>query len=175
MAGVVFGLAGGIAGCRDSVAPSSAGPVIRIVVEIPAGSRDKMEYRDGAFVLDRVIPEDVGGYPVNYGFVPCTRAPDGDPLDVLVPGPPRSTGDELRVRVVGTMRMRDEKGTDPKILGVASGNEAWTEALRREVADFFEWYKQHEPTAHARVLGWAGAAEARKLLEASRRTECSTR
>ncbi|NJK88622.1 MAG: inorganic diphosphatase [Myxococcales bacterium] len=89
---------------------------MRVVIEIPSGSRNKLEYRDGGFVLDRVLPEHVGGYPVNYGFLPCTRAPDGDPLDVLLPGKALATGTELDVRIVGLLRMIDEKGEDPKLL-----------------------------------------------------------
>lgn len=136
------------------------------MIEIPAGSRDKIEYRDGAFVLDRVLPEGVGGYPVNYGFVPCTRAPDGDPLDVLLPGPPRPTGAALSVQVVGFLRMVDEKGDDPKLLTVAPEGPRWSDDLRHEVAAFFHRYKVEQPGAHARVQGWGDAEAARRVLGA---------
>ena len=42
--------------------------------------------------MDRTIPAEVGGYPVNYGFVPQTVSYDGDPFDVLVLGPPIEGG-----------------------------------------------------------------------------------
>ena len=152
------------AGCDASPRPSEP-LTVRAIVEGQAGSRDKVEHRDGAFVVDRVLPEAVGGYPVNYGFIPCTRAPDGDPLDVLVPGPPQLTGAALRVRVVGLMRMVDEKGDDPKLLAVEPNGQEWSAGLRREVATFFDRYKDDQPGAHARVLGWADADEARRVLE----------
>ena len=41
--------------------------------------------------IDRMIPISIGGYPVNYGFVPQTVSYDGDPFDVLVLGPPLRT------------------------------------------------------------------------------------
>jgi hypothetical protein len=39
-----------------------------------------------AHAIDRMIPEDVGGYPVNYGFVPQTVSYDGDPFDCAPTG-----------------------------------------------------------------------------------------
>jgi inorganic pyrophosphatase len=58
---------------------------LRCVIEIPKGSRNKYEYDPdlGGIKLDRFISASVV-YPTDYGFVPETLAPDGDPLDVLV-------------------------------------------------------------------------------------------
>jgi len=55
------------------------------VVEIPKGSRNKYEYDSklGAIKLDRFVSASVV-YPTDYGYVPQTVAPDGDPLDALV-------------------------------------------------------------------------------------------
>ena len=55
------------------------------VIEIPKGSRNKYEYdpRLGGIKLDRFLSASVV-YPTDYGFVPETLTPDGDPLDVLV-------------------------------------------------------------------------------------------
>jgi inorganic pyrophosphatase len=36
-----------------------------------------------ARAIDRMMPESVGGYPINYGFVPQTVSYDGDPFDAL--------------------------------------------------------------------------------------------
>src|SRR5262247_2990486 len=59
-------------------------------VEISRGDLRKWEFRIAmnARAIDRMIPEQIGGYPVNYGFVPQTISYDGDPFDVLVLGPP---------------------------------------------------------------------------------------
>jgi inorganic pyrophosphatase len=153
--------------CAAAPRSRSAEPfAVPVVIEIPAGSRQKYEFRGGAFVLDRVLPEEVGGYPVNYGFVPCSRAPDGDPLDVLVSGPPRPTGTALRVPVTGLLRMVDEKGDDPKLLSVAPNGPKWSSELRRDVAAFFNAYKAGQPGVSARVLGFGDRAEARHVLDA---------
>jgi inorganic pyrophosphatase len=56
-----------------------------VVIETPKGSSNKLAFepRYGAFVLKGVLP--VGAvFPFDFGFVPSTRADDGDPLDVLL-------------------------------------------------------------------------------------------
>jgi inorganic pyrophosphatase len=58
---------------------------LTVVIETPKGSPNKLAFqpRYGAFVLTGVLP--VGAvFPFDFGFVPSTRAEDGDPLDVLV-------------------------------------------------------------------------------------------
>ena len=66
--------------------------------------------------IDRVIPENIGGYPVNYGFVPQTVSYDGDPFDILVLGPPIEGGSLVRGAIVGLLLMNDEKGYDAKVI-----------------------------------------------------------
>src|SRR5262245_10271829 len=72
----------------------AAGGLVNAYVEIPRGDRQKFELdlATNARRLDRMIPEQVGGYPVNYGFVPQTVSYDGDPFDALVLGPPLEGG-----------------------------------------------------------------------------------
>jgi inorganic pyrophosphatase len=56
-----------------------------VVIETPKGSPNKLafESRYGTFVLKGVLPAGAV-FPFDFGFVPSTRAEDGDPLDVLV-------------------------------------------------------------------------------------------
>ena len=65
--------------------------------------------------IDRMIPVPVGGYPVNYGFVPQTVSYDGDPFDILVSAR-RSRADAWCAAIVGLMLMEDEKGPDAKVV-----------------------------------------------------------
>src|SRR5688572_23382125 len=94
---------------RDS-RPLNADGILNAHVEIPRGERRKWEFdmRANARAVDRVIPQDVGGYPVNYGFVPQTVSYDGDPFDALVLGPPLPGGRMVRGVIVGVMFMEDE-------------------------------------------------------------------
>ncbi len=98
--------------------PTNADGTMNAYIEIARGDRRKWEFdiNANARAIDRMIPEDVGGYPVNYGFVPQTISYDGDPFDALVLGPPLAGGTMVRGVVVGLMHMEDEKGLDSKVV-----------------------------------------------------------
>src|SRR5262249_24947098 len=89
-------------------------------IEIPLGSKVKYELDKptGLLRADRVLYSAVH-YPANYGFVPRTYCPDGDPLDVLVLAQDVVAPQVLmRARAIGVMGMRDDKGEDDKIIAV---------------------------------------------------------
>ena len=82
------------------------------VVEIPKGSRNKYEYDAelGGIKLNRFVSASVV-YPTDYGYVPETLAPYGDPLDVLVcVSEPTFPGCMVETRVIGLLKFSDEKG-----------------------------------------------------------------
>ena len=141
-------------------------------VEIGRGDLRKWEYdmRANRRTIDRMIPKSVGGYPINYGFVPQTISYDGDPFDALVLGPALRGGEMVRGVVVGLLLMEDEKGLDSKV--VLSGVDAagrplheLTDDVRREVGDYFNRYKAHEANAWSKVLGWGSVEEAKTYVE----------
>ena len=155
---------------RDTV-PFNADRTINAYIEIARGDRRKWEFDMAARArtIDRIIPEDVGGYPINYGFVPQTISYDGDPFDALVLGPPLPGGQIVRGIAVGVMFMEDEKGLDSKVVlspldGAGRPRYQLTESIRREVASYFRRYKQHEPGAFSRVPGWGPAADGLALV-----------
>lgn len=99
--------------------------------------------------IDRMIPADVAGYPVNYGFVSQTVSYAGDPFDALILGPPVSGGRLVSAVVVGVMWMEDEKGLHSKGGAVAyrwqrTPLHTLTTDVQREIGDFSRPYRQHE-------------------------------
>jgi inorganic pyrophosphatase len=84
------------------------------VVETPKGSRNKYAFNPalGVFELRRVLPRGML-FPYDFGFVPATKADDGDPLDVLLLlDDSAPMGCVIRARAVGVIeaRQREEKG-----------------------------------------------------------------
>jgi inorganic pyrophosphatase len=150
---------------RDTTPQTGTGAV-NAYIEIPKGERRKWEFnmRANERAVDRVMPEDVGGYPVNYGFVPQTVSYDGDPFDVLVLGPALPGGRVTTGVIVGLMMMEDEKGIDSKVVVSpvdANGKAAFelSEAERARIAEYFRIYKRHEPGKFSKVPGWGSAAD----------------
>lgn len=146
--------------------PFTRDGMVNAYIEIPRGERRKWEFDMIANrrAIDRVMPADVGGYPVNYGFVPQTISYDGDPFDVLVLGPPLPGGRVVRGVIAGVMLMEDEKGVDSKVVLSPVGQDGrptqvLTAKERERIADFFRKYKRHEPGKFSRVPGW-GSSEA---------------
>ena len=151
---------------RDT--PPFDGDLLVGYIEIPRGGREKFELNmaNNAPTLDRMIPEKIGGYPINYGIVPQTVSYDGDPFDILVLGPPLKTGELVKGVIVGLMHMTDEKGLDSKVVISRVGKDGkplhqLTDADRKQVADYFNRYKRddEDPATFATVPGWGTAAD----------------
>ncbi|MFN8012344.1 MAG: inorganic diphosphatase [Holophagaceae bacterium] len=151
--------------------PGSQAPeIVNAVVEIPTGSRIKYEidHESGLVHVDRVLYSPFH-YPAEYGFIPNTLAPDGDPCDVLVLiNGTTYPGVVIHARPIGLLRMHDDKGQDDKVLCVAHNDPTYdhVESLEdlpphfmREVEHFFVTYKDlEEKDVHSD--GWAGREEA---------------
>jgi inorganic pyrophosphatase len=139
---------------------------VNAYVEIARGDRRKWEFDMGANAraIDRIMPVEVGGYPVNYGFVPQTVSYDGDPFDALILGPRLPDGRLVRGVIVGVMFMEDEKGLDSKVVLSRTDTRGrplheLTANVQREIGDYFARYKKHQPGAFSKVPGWGSAAE----------------
>ena len=150
---------------RDTPVMNDDGTV-NAYIEIPRGVRRKWEFdmRENDRALDRTLPAEIGGYPVNYGFVPQTVSYDGDPFDALVLGPPLPGGRFVRGVIVGLMLMEDEKGLDSKVVLAVPGPDgrpaqALTPAEQQGIAEFFRKYKAYEPDGFSRVPGWGSSAD----------------
>jgi len=156
--------------------PASPAPgLVNLVVEIPAGSRNKYEYNEqaGVMALDRVLHSSVR-YPFDYGFVPNTLAEDGAPLDAMViMEEPTFAGCLIRARPIGILDMIDSGAHDGKLLCVPCADTAKT-GLRsihqiapnqlEEVAEFFRTYKSLEGRMTT-ITGWLDRDAVPALLE----------
>ena len=138
-----------------SISPSPSLGLVNLVVEIPAGSRNKYEYcaDAGIMALDRVLHSSVR-YPFDYGFVPNTLAEDGAPLDAMViMQEPTFAGCLIKARPIGVLDMHDSGAYDGKLLcvPVADPRQNGITSIRQiapnqleDVAEFFRTYKSLE-------------------------------
>jgi inorganic pyrophosphatase len=103
---------------------------VMVVIETPKGSPNKLAFepRFGTFVLKGVLPAGAV-FPFDFGFIPSTRAEDGDPLDVLVlMDAPVFPGCVVPSRLVGVIEAEQtEDGKterNDRILAVAANSAA---------------------------------------------------
>jgi inorganic pyrophosphatase len=81
--------------------------VVHVVVETPRDIRHKYAFdpKLGIFKLKLTIAEGLQ-WPYDYGFVPATRAADGDPVDALfLCDEPTFTGCLVEARLLGLIRI----------------------------------------------------------------------
>ena len=149
-----------------------------VIIEIPMRG-DPIKYEvdkeTGAVFVDRFMSTAMH-YPCNYGYIPRTLSEDGDPCDVLVLSPmPLIVGVVVRCRPIGMLKMHDEAGGDSKILACpvdeltdlyreVRAPDDIPELRTKQIAHFFEHYKDLEPGKWVRVSTWVGADEAKKEI-----------
>src|SRR6478735_2439443 len=133
---------------------------VNVVIEVPVGGEPvKYEFDkvSGALFVDRILHTPMR-YPANYGFVPHTLSPDGDPLDALViaRSPFVPGGDEKLICVpIDT--------TFPYYADVGERQDLPSIVLQ-QIEHFFTHYKDLEPDKWVRVGKWGDAADARRIL-----------
>jgi len=153
---------------------------INVVIDIPKGAKSKFEYNEegGYFKLDRVLYSPLF-FPFEYGFIPQTHSEDGDSLDVvLLATYPTFSGCVIKARPVGVLLMKDENGTDNKIIAVPVDKvdprfkeikdiDDVGQHLKKEIEVFFSDYKklEKEKYKYVKVEGWRGKDEAIKVIE----------
>ena len=151
---------------------------LNVIIEVPVGGEPvKYEFdkKSGALFVDRILHTPMR-YPANYGFVPHTLSPDGDPLDALVVArSPFVPGCVVRARPIGVLKLEDEAGGDEKVLAVPVDTtfpyyEKVEEAddlpaiVRQQIEHFFKHYKDLESEKWVRIGQWGDAEEARKIV-----------
>ena len=151
------------------------GELVNTVVEIPEGSRLKVEWdrQRAAFMLDRVEPK-IFAKPCNYGFIPQTLDEDGDELDTLIICPePLTTGVWLKARIIGVLRFEDDGEVDDKVVVVPADNRDDDRInslddipqLVKQLEHHFTHYKDLKKPGSTIVKGWGDAEEAKVIVK----------
>ena len=151
---------------------------VRVVIETPKGSRNKYAFNqeDKTFELKRVLPAGMA-FPYDFGFVPLTKAADGDPVDVLVlMDEPAFTGCVLECRPIGVIEGQQvdkkKKERNDRLVAVEKDNHAWADIEHiddlgkqfvRELEEFFVNYHDLSGKKYE-ILGVKGPNHARRRL-----------
>ncbi len=157
--------------------------VLQVVIETPKNSRLKyaFDHDRRVIVLKKILPAGMV-FPYDFGFVPSTLAPDGDPLDVLVLlDEPAFPGVVLDTRIIGVIRGENvtDEGTsrNDRLLGVALASHDFADIqtlddlpknLLDHMSEFFVQYPQLLGGKVYKLLGPAGPEEATRLIEEAR-------
>ena len=91
---------------------------MEVFIEISKNSKLKYEHdeENNRIVLDRVL-HNTNSFPYNYGYLPNTLSPDGDPIDIIVLGDYELLpGSWVKCKVIGGIETTDEKGRDDEDL-----------------------------------------------------------
>lgn len=152
---------------------------VHVVVETPKGGRNKLAFDPElqAFKLNGVLPEG-HSFPYDFGFVPSTKAEDGDPLDVLlILDAPTFSGCVVEARLIGAIELEQEEDgqtvRNDRLLAVATRSHQHEEihnlsdlskSLLHEIEHFFISYNL-ENGRPAKILGHVGPEKAHALLK----------
>ncbi len=114
---------------RDFIAVYEDGEV-NAAIEIPSGTMEKWEINKTTGLIEWELVNDIPrvvnylGYPGNYGFIPRTllskeQGGDGDPLDIIVLGPPKERGEVVKCKIIGVLFLTDRGEQDDKLVAVS--------------------------------------------------------
>lgn len=159
---------------------------IHVVVESPRGSSVKLKYdpKLGAFTIARPLILGVS-YPYDWGFIPSTLAPDGDPLDamvlhdgvtypgVVIPCVPLGVVKLSQKKKKGGGRERNDRVLAvpvgaPRLAEIRDARDL-PERVRKEIGQFF-LTAVVLTNKDAELLGWDGPEAAARLITETTRS-----
>jgi inorganic pyrophosphatase len=155
------------------------GATLNVIIETPKGSRNKFAYDEKRkiFQLKKVLPVGMA-FPYDFGFVPCTKAEDGDPTDVLVlMDEPAFPGCLLHCRLIGVIEgeegSKKHKVRNDRLVAVEQENHSFANVdhirdlgkkFVRELEEFFVNYHALSGKKY-RILDVKGPTKAYRLIE----------
>jgi inorganic pyrophosphatase len=157
--------------------------LLQVIIETPAGSRNKFAFDpdQGIFALKKVLPAGMV-FPYDFGFLPQTIAPDGDPIDVLLlMDEPAFPGCAVRARLIGVIEGEQLEGKkkirNDRLLAVAEANHKYANIKQpkdlpqiwiTELEAFFVHYHSLEGKEY-KLLGCKGTDVAFRLIKEARK------
>ena len=152
---------------------------IYVVVETPRGSRAKFDYNPKlkAFTLSKSLLTGLS-YPHDWGFVPSTKADDGDPIDVMVLHDAATfPGTILTCRIIGILQIeqknKSKKERNDRLFAVPKDSHSeqalkdvrdLSEPIQQELEKFFKATDELEDK-ELDVIGWKGPKTAVRAIK----------
>jgi inorganic pyrophosphatase len=157
--------------------------LVQVIIETPKGSRNKFSFdaKQRIFSLKKVLPAGMV-FPHDFGFLPQTLAPDGDPIDVLLlMDEPAFPGIAVRARLIGIIEGEQVDGKkrirNDRLVAIAEANHMYANIRKlsdlpgkflRELQDFFVNYHNLEGKQY-KLLGCKSTAVALLLIDQARK------
>ena len=157
--------------------------MVQVIIETPKGSRNKFSFDadQKIFVLKKVLPAGMA-FPHDFGFLPQTLAPDGDPIDVLLlMDEPAFPGIAVRSRLIGIIEGEQVEGKkrirNDRLVAIAEANHMYANIKKlrdlpdlflRELEDFFVNFHRLEGKTY-KLLGVKDTAVAKRMIEKARK------
>jgi inorganic pyrophosphatase len=157
--------------------------IVQVIVETPKGSRNKYSFdpEQKIFALKKVLPAGMA-FPYDFGFIPSTKAEDGDATDVLVlMDEPAFPGCLLKCRLIGVLegeeRKKKSKERNDRIIAIEQANHSYAQVKHiddlgkqfvKELEEFFVNYHELSGSEY-RVIDVRGPGEARRRMKAGLR------
>jgi inorganic pyrophosphatase len=157
---------------------------LQVIIETPKGSRNKYAFDPDQeiFALKKVLPAGMA-FPYDFGFLPQTLAPDGDPMDVLLlMDEPAFPGCALKARLIGIIEGEQIDGKkrirNDRLVAIAAANHMFANIKKlsdlpnqflHELEDFFVNYHRLEGKQY-KLLGCKGIEAASRLIKQAQRS-----
>jgi inorganic pyrophosphatase len=152
--------------------------MLQVIIETPKGCRNKFAFdaKQRIFSLKKVLPAGMA-FPYDFGFLPQTIAPNGDPIDVLLlMDEPAFPGCAVKARLIGIIEGEQIDGKkrtrNDRLLAIADADHSYNyvktwkdlpNQFLRELQDFFVNYHRLEGKEY-KLLGCKGAQAALSLI-----------
>jgi inorganic pyrophosphatase len=151
---------------------------VNAIIDTPKGSRNKYKYDEklGIFKLGGALP--LGAvFPFDFGYIPSTRAGDGDPLDILIlMDDPAFTGCLVPAKLIGAIEANQTEDQDTtrndRLIAVAADSRNHSHIrflgdlnnnLIHEIERFFVSYNETKGKKFE-ILGRLGPERAANLI-----------